>query len=164
MDLLGDEDRAEQERLTFEVFDQWVELTKERLLDRAEATRFVFMTCEDLHDIASEPMTTDRAGLETNIDATPAVYVFTRLVGKSVVKVGQSDNARRRIVNGHLRYWNQWTASEVGGSYRARDLPWPQSLLDDQITLCIIPMPGKSADERLSLELWLKAKLHPELP
>ena len=161
MDIIEHEanERAEQERLTFKVFDQWFEMTKELILARAESKHWLFFTCDDLHRIASEEMVKSRVRWEDDLNETEAVYIFTDLVHRSVLKIGECDNMRRRLVRDHLRYGNVKSVSTVCDHYRSRGSEWPQPLLDDQITLIVIPLPNSSKPERLALEGWLQAKL-----
>ena len=47
-----------------------------------------------------------REGLEKDIDEAPRMDVFVSLAEQQVLKVGESDNLRRRIARDHLRYGN----------------------------------------------------------
>ncbi len=163
MDVPGDDAHIEQERQTFDLFAETVAITRESLLARAEASRFEFFTFDRLHGIAAEEMTDGRVKWENDLDDCGGVYIFTRLIDPAVMKVGQASNLRTRIANAHLRYWNQSSTADLCGYYHSRGLPWPQSLIDDEMTLCVIPMPNSSKLERESLEKWLQAKLHPKM-
>ena len=59
------------------------------LLSYRRLGKTTFLTDEQLFDIASEEMGRERARLETDIAASPGVYVFVSVIDKAVLKVGR---------------------------------------------------------------------------
>ena len=122
-----------------------------------------FMTCEQLTEIASQEMASGREHLETDIDEEPGIYIFVSLVDQQVLKVGETENFRKRFATGHLRYGDQRSEYELiyycmstwGGE------AWPQCLTDKEITALLFPMYPSDELCRRCLEGGLKALLRP---
>lgn len=124
-----------------------------------------FMTDEQLTEIASEEMVSDRERLETDIDESPGIYIFVSLVEQQVLKVGQTDDFRKRIAKSHLRYGDQRSESELIFYCKSRwgGGDWPQCLKDQEITALLFPMHRSDEQDRCFLEHGLKALLKPSM-
>lgn len=158
-----EQERAEQQRLTFEVFGETVDLDVPTFSGWFGVDRFQFFTFDQLRDIAAEKRGGEGPSGDTDFDELPGVYVFTNLVRKAVLKVGESDNVRRRVGRDHLRYGNAQSPVTVRDHYRSQPGTWPEQLVDYQLTLCVFRMAKAHEKLRWSAELWLQAKLFPEL-
>jgi hypothetical protein len=106
---------------------------------------------------------------EIDIQQSPGVYIFCSLVRRTVLKVGQTSNMRRRIALEHLRKGSMNTNSLlIDHAQRnwsvAQDAVWHESLNANEVTALTFPMYGSGEVDRLLIELSLKAMLHPEMP
>ena len=106
----------------------------------------------------------DAQKLEADIEACPGIYIFVNLINRNVLKVGQSCDMQQRIGQGHLRYGNQQSQSDLIVYCQSKWRAWPESLQEQEITLLCFPMYGSSEDERCFIEHGLQKLLTPEMP
>jgi len=134
------------------------------LMSSRMRARSTFLTDEQLHDIASEEMKAGRVHWETNIDEIPGIYVFVSLVERLVYKVGESANLRERITNGHLRYGNQQSDSNLVDYCKSMNESWPQCIREKELTAVVFPVRGSCTEERQFLEFGLQKLVQPLMP
>jgi hypothetical protein len=123
-----------------------------------------FLSTDQLIAIASKVETA-----EIDIDQAPGVYIFCSLVGGNVLKVGQSNDMRRRIALEHLRNGYMNTDSLlidfVKRNWTVRnEADWHDCLNANEVTALIFPMCGSGEVDRSLIELSLEEMLHPEMP
>ncbi|WLD13102.1 hypothetical protein [Planctellipticum variicoloris] len=120
-----------------------------------------FLSDERLYEIAAEEMVSGRVSWETNIDRSPGVYVFVSLVSQEILKIGETACFRDRIANAHLRYGSQQPQSNLIGYLTSTGGSWPDCLLEQEVTLIMLPMPASEQKERWVIELGLQRLLCP---
>lgn len=91
----------------------------------------------------------------------PCVYVFLSLADKLCVKIGQTENARERIVNGHLRNYTDGHAANLIDYYQGHLI---EKVEEDEIVALILPMFRCSQEERELVEKGLMLMLNPLMP
>lgn len=123
-----------------------------------------FLGWEQLLGIASEAMEQGRPKLETDIEACPGIYVFVNLLNRNVLKVGQTDDMQQRIGQGHLRYGNQQSQSDLIVYCQSKWGTWPQPLQDQEITALLFPIHGSTVADRYIVEIALQELLLPVMP
>jgi hypothetical protein len=106
---------------------------------------------------------------ENDIDQSPGVYIFCSLLSGTVLKVGQTENMRRRIAFEHLRKCSMNTNSLLSDYAQrhwsvAQDADWYESLNAEKVTALMFPMFGSGNVDRVLIELSLKEMLHPDMP
>ncbi len=106
---------------------------------------------------------------EIDIAQSPGVYIFCSLMKGTVLKVGQTNNMRRRIALEHLRKGSMNTNSLlIDYAQRhwsvAQDDDWHESLNANEVTALTFPMYDSREVDRLLIELSLKELLNPEMP
>jgi hypothetical protein len=137
------------------------EMAKHFLVCVRNEKRWDFVTSDQLNEIVSEPMMPGRVRLETNLDEVAAVYVFVSVVQREVLKVGEAEDLRVRIANGHLRYGS--AESELRGHCLRYTEHWPECIRVEEITMLAFPMRGCCKSHRCFIEAGLQALLHPRM-
>ncbi len=124
-------------------------------LSRRDRTA-IFLTDDQLFDIASEAMKPGRANLENDIDSGPGIYIFITIANNRVLKVGQAGDMRERIGKGHLRYGNPHSQSDLIVYFQSKGKAWPQSLHEQDITALLFPIHGSTVADRCIVEIALQ--------
>jgi hypothetical protein len=130
---------------------------------QSQRSKAVFVTADQLLSIATEEMILGRARMEIELNEVEAIYVFLALVGQEILKVGQAENLRTRIANGHLRYGNRRSQCNLIDYCGSRGWPWPKCIEDREITLLAFPWRRSSKIERCFVETGLQELLRPEM-
>ena len=97
-----------------------------------------------------------RANSENDIDSAPGVYVFVSLTNNQVLKVGQTGDMRQRIGQGHLRYGNQQSQSDLIVYCQSKWGVWPQSLQVQEITALAFSIHRSTVADRNIVEIALQ--------
>lgn len=121
----------------------------------------LFLSSDALTKIQEEDRTCgDAARWYTGIEDIPVVYIFASLGSGEFVKVGESENARRRIGRDHLRGDHSASESNIVAFYRKRG-EWPSALAD--MVCLMLPVLGcdPGGERRRAIESFLTSKLDP---
>lgn len=116
----------------------------------------LFLSTEQLNDLARNP-----SGNKADIDEVPCVYIFLSLFDKLCLKVGQSNNARERLVDGHFNISRNTEKSHLSNYYMH---DWPKSIDTDEVVGIIFPMRNSVEKDRLAVESGLTEFLNPLMP
>jgi hypothetical protein len=127
---------------------------------KAEQT-WQFLNTDQLVGIASKLIDS-----EIDIDSQPGVYLFCSIADDNVLKVGQSNDMRRRIACEHLQWGCMNTNSLLIDHAKrnwsvANDAEWHGSLRDHEVTALIFPMRNGEKWDRLLIEQSLVGTLNP---
>jgi hypothetical protein len=128
---------------------------------RRAKQKYQFLSTDQLESIASKVVDSEK-----DIDEVPGVYIFCSIVDRTVLKVGQSNNMRRRIVREHLRKDDMSTDSLlIDYARRNWSVPdgaeWYEAMRDHEVTALIFPMRNSDERDRLLIESSLIGTLNP---
>jgi len=123
---------------------------------KREKRQYVMVCTDQLFAIANHV-----SMAELDIDECPGMYLFVRINTEKILKIGQTNNFRRRIAEEHLIPGDCRTLSTV---IMYCQNSWPVCLSEDKIVALLFPMYQSSKEERCFIELGLHQLLFPEMP
>lgn len=132
-----------------------------RALRNCRPDKDVFLTSDQLYEMATQDLVTCEMKGELDIPAVGGVYILLSLVGEQTIKVGESGDLRYRLGRQHLRYGQGQAFSDLKGFITSRQDDWPQVLRSDEIVCLAFPLPEAEERERRAIEEGLRTMLHP---